>query len=127
MLEPQQRLGLAVAGLLTEVGSRCGPAVMPHEGPGGERDPAACLLQPPADVDVVARTMKLRIEAVDRFEHMAAKRHVAARHMLRHLIAFEHVRGLAGRGVDAGGEPAVVRGDVGATDGVGFRAIQLVH
>src|SRR5262249_59313638 len=54
VFELQQRLGLAVGGLLAEVGARVLPTVVPDESARRERDPVAGLPQPPADIHVVA-------------------------------------------------------------------------
>src|SRR6266498_5673338 len=89
VLEAQQRLGLAVASLLPQVGARVLPAVVPDERARGEGDPVARLLQPPAHVDVVAGLAVLRVEAVDRFQRLAPERHVAARDVLRYLVALQ--------------------------------------
>src|SRR5438132_4140359 len=77
VLEAEQCLGLAVACLLAEEGARALSAVVPNEGARREGDPAAGLLQPPADVHVIARFTILRVEAVDRLQGFAAEGHVA--------------------------------------------------
>src|ERR1051326_5799661 len=97
MLEAQECFGLTVAGLLPQIGAWILAAMMPDEGTGGEDDPVAGLLEPPADVDVVAGGAVSGIEAVDRQQRLAAKRHVAARNVLGDLIAFEDVGRLARR------------------------------
>src|SRR5262245_31457655 len=70
MLEMQKRFCFAVTRLLTQIGARRLPAMVPDEGAGRERDPVARLLQSPADIDVIARLAKLRIEAIDRLERL---------------------------------------------------------
>ena len=102
MLEVEQAFGLAVAGLLVKIASRRAAAVVPDHRAGCERDPVALVLEPPAKIDVVAGSSKLRVEPVDRFQDLAAKRHVAARDVLGRLVVDEHVRRLAGRRRHAG-------------------------
>src|SRR5690349_19344657 len=55
MFESQQGLGLAIAGLLTQIAARPLSAMMPDEGARRKGNPVARPLDPPADVDVVAR------------------------------------------------------------------------
>src|SRR5207302_7214347 len=95
MLETQECLGLAITRLLPLVGTGRGPPVMPDKRAGSEGNPVAGLLQPPADIDIVACLAILRIETVDRLQGAAAKSHVASGNMLRHLVAFQDMRRLA--------------------------------
>jgi hypothetical protein len=91
--------------------------MVPVHRPGVEADPAAALLQPPAQVDVVAGGAVARIEAADRGERVAAKRHVAAGNVLGFAIGHEHVDRSAGRVGDALGDRPVAGGrDVGPAD-----------
>ena len=64
----EQRLGLAVAVLLLPVRADRVAAVVPDHGRGAEAERPAALLEPPADVDVVAGGAELRVEAADRLE-----------------------------------------------------------
>ena len=61
--------------------------MMPDDGRRVEGDPQAAILQPPANVYVVARRAEDRIESADRLERRPVKGHVAAGDVL----------GLAGR------------------------------
>src|SRR5439155_17537079 len=78
----QQRLGRAVATLLAQVGAHGRAAMVQDDGAGAEAGAPAVLLQPPADVDVIARGAELRIEAADRLEVGLAHGEVAARQVL---------------------------------------------
>ena len=83
---------LPYSDLLPEVAAhraRAGGAGRPRR---AEADRPAPLLEPPADVDVVAGDPELRIEAADRLERLAPEGHVAARGCARRL------RPRAGRG-----------------------------
>ena len=100
MLVAQHRLGLAVAGLLAEVGADLEPAVMPDHGGGAEADHVAALHQPPADIDVVARLAVFGIEAADLVQRPFVIGHVAARHVLGNRVGQQHVAGRAGRRAD---------------------------
>ena len=75
------------------------------------------LLQPPAEVDVVAGDPEALVEAADLLEHVLAEGHVAAGDVLGLAVGDEHVDRAAGRGGDAFGDEAVVLGrDVGPAD-----------
>ena len=68
------------------------------------------LLQPPADVDVVAGDPELRVEAADRQQVGPAEGHVAAGDVLGLDVRHQHVHGSA-RGVGhAGGDRTLVGG-----------------
>ena len=64
----QQRLCFAVAPLLPPVPPDRFSAVVPHDRGRVEPDREALLVQPPADVDVVAGDAELRIEIADRLQ-----------------------------------------------------------
>jgi hypothetical protein len=82
-----------------------------------EAERPALLLEPPADVDVVAGGAVLRIEAADGPESAAAESHVAARNVLGHLVAEQDVGGPAGRVRDALGDRSILgRHDVRTAD-----------
>ena len=65
--------------------------VMPDERARGEPDLPSARLQPPADIHIVARPQVQRIEAADRHERLAPKRHVAAGHVLGNPVVQQHV------------------------------------
>ena len=108
VLGVEQGLGLAIAGLLPEVRTRVLAAVVPDERPRREGDQEPLVLEPPADVHIVAGLAKLGIEPVDRLEGLTAEGHVAAGDVLGDLVAHQDVRRLPRRGRDAGGQPAVL-------------------
>lgn len=116
MFELQQRFCFTIAGLLFQVRAWVLAAMMPDKRAGRHGNPVAGLLQTPADIDVVPCLAILRIEAIDCFEHLAAKGHVAARNVLGHLIAFQDVHRLPGRRCDAGGQPTIRRSQVWSAD-----------
>ena len=95
MLSLEQRLGLAVAPLLAEIGADRTAAMMQDHRARTEGDVLAGVKQPPADVDIVARGTELRIEAADLLQRWPVDRHVAAGHVLGDPIGHEHVRGPA--------------------------------
>ena len=102
MLEAEQGLGVAVAGLLPQVGAGRLAAVVPDHRRRRERDPVTGCLQTPTDVNIVAGAAELRIEAVDRQQGLAAEGHVAAGYVLGHLVALQDVHRLPRRGGHAG-------------------------
>src|SRR6266704_14641 len=81
----QHGLGLAVAALLLPVGQHRIAPVMPNEGRGAEPQSPPFLLQTPADIDVIARNVELRIEPADGFEGHFAKGHVTPGNMFGFL------------------------------------------
>ena len=127
MLELQQALSFAVAGLLLEVGSGSLSPMVPHNGAGCKGNPMPGLLQSPANVDIVSRFAKLRIKALDLLEGIAAKSHVTAGNVLRLLIAFQHMGRLAWTGCNTGGKAAVVGREVRSADCCSIGALQLVN
>ena len=74
---------------------------MPHERRRREADLPAARLQPPAHVHIVAGAQVDRIEAADGEQRLAAKRHVAAGHVLGDAIVEQHVGRTARRPGDA--------------------------
>src|SRR5215471_15092165 len=96
VLETQERLGLAIAGLLTQIGPRVLTSMMPDECARSESDPISCLLQPPAQIDVVTGLAVSRVETVELQQDFPSKRHITTGNVFRDLIAFQHVGGLAG-------------------------------
>src|SRR6516225_1794060 len=125
MLELQERLCLPVTSLLAQVGARVLPPVMPDESARRDGDPVARLLQAPADIDIVAGLAVLPIEAIDRFQRLPAKSHVAAGNMLGNLVALEDVHWLAGGCRHARRKPTVGRTQVGSADCRRPAALQL--
>ena len=88
--------------------------VVPHEGRRREADLPAARLQSPADVHIVSSAQIDGVEAADREQRVAAKRHVAAGHVLGDAIVEQHVRGTARRARDALRDWRIVgRHDVG--------------
>src|SRR5205807_2900218 len=86
--------------LLFPVRSHRASPVMPHHRGRTEADRPPAVPEAPAHIDVVAGHTELRIESADRFEVDPAKRHVAARNVLRLAIGDEHVNRSAGRAGD---------------------------
>src|SRR5262245_54900615 len=108
MLKAQQRLGLAVAGLLSHIGAGRLPPVMPDDCSRSKRDPGARLLQSPADIDVVPRLLISLVKAVDGDERVPTKSHIASRNALGHLVAFQDVHRLARTCCHAACQPTVI-------------------
>ena len=65
----EESFGLAVRALLAKERSQRPAAMVPHQRRRAEADLQATLLQAPADVNVVTRAAKLRIEAAELAEH----------------------------------------------------------
>src|SRR5262245_28287154 len=61
----QQRFRFSVSGLLPQISHRRLAPVMPYERARRKSDPAPFVLQPPADIHVVAGLPIQRIEAID--------------------------------------------------------------
>ena len=115
MMGHQPRLTLAVADLLPPVRRNGRAVVMPDERGARKPDPPAPRLQPPAHVHVVAGAQVDRIETADREERLAAKRHVAARHVLGDAVVEQHVRRSPGGARDALRHRGIVVGyDIGS-------------
>jgi hypothetical protein len=113
----EQRLGATVAALLAPEAAHAAAAVVPHDGARMEAERPAARLQPPADVDVVAGDLELRIEAADRLQPRSAERHVAAGDVLGDGVAQQHVHGAARRVRDArGDEPVAGHRQIWAAD-----------
>src|SRR4030095_14955300 len=91
MLPQEPGLALAVADLLPPVRGNGRPMVVPNERGRGKANLPASGLQPPADVDVVSRTQKRRIETSDGQQGVAPEGHVAARHVFGDSIVEKHV------------------------------------
>src|SRR5262245_28403035 len=96
---------------------------MPDQGRRVEADAPAALLDPPADIDVVAGDAKARIEAVESQQALPAKSHVATRDVLGLVVREQDMDRATGCIVDAGGERAVAgRGEVWSARRGGVRA-----
>src|SRR5260221_4128434 len=104
-----ERLGLAVAALLAEIGLYRVAAEVPDDGSRAEADSVAGILKTPADVDVVAGGAIDRIEAAEAEQQIAPERHVAAGDMLGDVVAHQHVGRPAGRHSDPRRDEAVLR------------------
>ena len=65
--------------------------VMPDERGRRECDSAPCRLQAPADIDVVTRAKKDRIEAADRQQRRSPDGEVATWNVVREPIIDEHM------------------------------------
>ncbi len=98
---------LAIADLLVPVRFHARAAVVPHERRRRESDAQPLGLQPPADIDVVARAEVDRVEAVDRQQRVPAERHIAARDVLCDAVVEHHVGGPPGGARDALRHPRV--------------------
>ena len=104
----QQRLGPAVPALLSPVGQHRVAPVVPDQGGRAEAERPARVLEPPADVDIVARGAKARVEPVYRAQRVGPERHVAAGYVLGLVVGEQHVHRTARRGGDALRDPSVV-------------------
>ncbi len=96
MLGQEQCLGLAVTGLLLEVGPHRGSPVVPDEASRTESDLEVVILQPPAQVNVVPCLAENRIEHPDLLQRPLIQGHVAARNVLGLPIRQHDVSGAAG-------------------------------
>ena len=90
------------------------------------------LAKSPADVDVVARDSEGRVEAADRFQGGAPKRHVAPRNVLGLAVREQHVQGPTGRPRDALRDGVLapgrnVRSPDGGVRGVGERVRDVLE
>src|SRR5581483_7056826 len=106
----EERLGLAVAVLLSQERAQRAPPAMPDEGGRDEADRPAALVEPPADVDVVAGRPETRVEPADLLERATTEDHVAAGHVLGLAVGHEHVVRAARRPRDAAREAGLVLG-----------------
>ena len=59
---------------------------MPYHGRGMKAQGSALLLEPPAEVDIIAGHPKLRIESADRLQRRLPESHVAAGNVLSGII-----------------------------------------
>lgn len=100
MFAHEQTLGFAIAILLAQIGSDRMAAVVPDEGSRVPGDFPAFLLNPPADIDVVARTFENRVKTADFFQRPFPEGHVAAGDVLGGLVIQEDRCRSARRGHD---------------------------
>src|SRR5258708_16873863 len=106
----QQHLGLSIVLLLPPVGAHRVAAMVPDHRCRAETQGPAALLQPPADIDIVASNTELRIESTYRFEVGFTKCHVTAWNVFRFLIRKENVDRAAWSIGDTIGDWPVARG-----------------
>src|SRR5215467_452156 len=104
----QETLSFAITDLLPPISPDRIAMMVPDESARAEGQPPAALLQPPADVNVVAGLGVSRIETAHFFERAPAKGHVAAGNVLGDRVVQEHVRRPAGAPRHALRDPSVV-------------------
>ena len=109
MLEAQHRFGFAIAFLLFAKSAQGEAAIMPDDRGRAKRDDVACLLQAPAEIDVVAGLAIFGIEPADAFKGPAIKGHVTTGNVLGHRVGEQNVARSAGRRRDAGLDPVLRR------------------
>ena len=118
MLGIDERLGLAIAALLLEIGADGVAAEMPDDRRRAEPDRVAGVLKAPADVDVITSRAVDRVKAAERQQRVAAERHIAAGNVLGNLVADQDMRWPAGRHCHGRRHEAVLgRGKVGSAAG----------
>ena len=93
----QQGLGASVAPLLFEVFADGIAPVVPNHGSGTKAESPSPLLESPADIHVIAGSIKLRVEPPHGFECRLPEGHVAPGNMLGHLIRYQDMGGAPGR------------------------------
>lgn len=102
VLGDEQALGTAVAKLLAkESDERAAPPV-PDEGAGREAKAEPGVTQPPAEINIVASGLELRVKSADCVEGGAGDDEIAAGEMLGLLVAEHDVARCAGSGADHG-------------------------
>jgi hypothetical protein len=87
----EQRLGAAITQLLAPVGAHRVAPVVPHHRAGVEPERPDLVLEPPAQIHVVAGGSEAGIEPADRRQRRSPERHVAARDVLGLGVGEEHV------------------------------------
>jgi hypothetical protein len=118
----------AVAVLLFHVIAHRGATVMPHKSRRREAEGVALLLEPPADIDIIACLPKNRVEPADLFECPFIEGHVAAGNVFGYAIGEHHVRGAARRDHDRSGDPGIFRRQKIVTADAGeFAVEQAAH
>ena len=73
---------------------------MPDEGPRCEAESESGIMQPPAEIHIISRSVKLRIKAADRIECISGDCQIATRQMLGLHIIKHHVARRARRGAN---------------------------
>ena len=126
MLSLEQRLGLAVAALLLQVGGDGAATMVPDHSRRGVGDALTFSHQAPTHVHVVAGLDVERVEPAQLHQALAPEGHVAARHVLGLVVVDEDVGRRAWAGLHAGSHrPVVRRQQVGAAHARGLRVEQL--
>src|SRR5712691_2949072 len=97
VFETKKRFGFTVTFLLFQKGAQGEAAMMPNNRGGTESDDAACLLQAPAKINIVARFTIFGIKTADLFERPAIKRHVTTWNMFGDRIGEQNVTRSSGR------------------------------
>src|SRR5215212_5091956 len=86
MFKAEQRFRFAVTVLLFQESAQRKPSMMPHDRSRTERDYPSCLLNSPAEIDVVTGFSIFGIEPAYRVEGPTVKCHVTTRNMLGDYI-----------------------------------------
>ena len=110
-------LRYAIADLLAPIRFHRGARMVPNDRRRTEPNLIARVHQPPANIHVISRHPKDRVESSDVFESRLAKRHIATGDVLSELIVQHHLRRPSGRSIYALGHPIVLRwNNIGATN-----------
>src|SRR5215211_6446756 len=94
----KQSLCSTISSLLAYIGRYRISAVMPHQCSGAKTDGPALGLQPPADVHIITRHAKLRIESSDCLKLRFTERHIAPGNMFGNLVC-QHNMNRSSRGI----------------------------
>src|SRR5207249_8821054 len=105
----QQRFRLSIPDLLLPIRSKVAATMVPDDRRSGIADDLASVLEPPTNVDVVARGPESGVEPPDGFESAFPERHVASRDVLRNSIGNQDRVRPARRVRDRVGPPSVIR------------------
>src|SRR5689334_18632197 len=92
----KQGFGSSIAALLPPIDRHLIAAMVPNHRRRAVANHEAALLEPPADIDVVARDAELRIEAANFQQGLPAEGHVTARDVLGLPVGDKHVDRAAG-------------------------------
>ena len=126
MFARQQRLGLTIAVLLLEIGFDSGTPVVPDKPRRAEPEFVPPLLEPPAEVHVVACLPENGVKAADLLQRPFVKSHVAARNVLGFAVADHHVGRTAGGNHDRRGHQRIIgRQEVVPADADEFAVEQI--
>ena len=107
----EQGFGLAVAGLLFEVGGDGIASVVPDETGRAESDLVASLLEPPANIHIIAGLTVNGVKAADLPQCPSVECHVAAGDVLGDAVVEHHMGGASWRNHHCRGRGGVVRGE----------------